>query len=70
MSYIIKVSQTTQVLVKKDNSKKAKTLIPDEKYIVDDVKNVQVAELKKTACLTVKPASKKDESCFEHLDLA
>lgn len=70
MAFIIKVSQTTQVQVKKDNSKKAKTLIPEEKYIVSDAKNSQIVDLKKTSCITIKPASKKDESCFEHIELA
>lgn len=70
MSYIIKVSQTTQVQVKKDGVKKAKTLIPGERYVISDSKNRQIVDLKKVSCLSLKTASPKDESCFEHIELA
>lgn len=70
MSYLIKVSQATQIQVKVNGKTKAKTLMPDDKYIVDDTKNVQISDMKKVSCLKLRTATLKDESCFEHIELA
>ena len=70
MSYLIKVNQVTQIQVKKDGQTSTKPLLPNTKYVVDDLKNKQIADLKFVKCLIAKQATPKDESFFEHLELA
>ena len=39
------------------------------KYIVDDCKNTQLCDLKKTRCIVVKEAKEREISCFESIRL-
>ena len=69
MKYLIKVSQPTQVQIVENNRELTKTLLPDHKYIVDDCKNTQLCDLKKTRCIVVKEAKEREISCFESIRL-
>lgn len=70
MSCLIAVKQITNVQIKKNGLTKSKQLMPNAKYIINNPNNKQVIDLKSVKCLIIKPASPKDESCFEHIDLA
>lgn len=70
MACLIKVSQPTQLQIRENGVVKAKTLMPNTKYVVCNVKNKQLSDLKIAKCILVKNASEKDESCFENIDLA
>lgn len=69
MSYLIKVNQVTQLQIIEDGKIKAKSLLPNTKYIIKDIRNKQIVDLKTTKCLFVKNASVKEESCYENLEL-
>lgn len=69
MSFLIKVKHVTQLHVIENGVKKAKTLLPSNKYIIQDINNSQISDLKKSKSLIVKQASLKEESVFENLRL-
>ena len=69
MAYVITVKQTTQILIVENGKTKAKTLLPDKKYIINNVKSKQIIDLKKVSVIKMRPASSRDESSCENIEV-
>lgn len=69
MTYVISVNQMVQLQVLKDGKINIKTLLPYNKYIVKDIKNQQIVDLKSVSLLKIRHANMKEESSCEFLEL-
>lgn len=69
MAYVITVRQTTQILVVENGKTKAKTLLPDKKYVINNVKSKQIVDLKSVSVIKIRPATSRDESCCENIEV-
>ncbi len=69
MAYVITVKQMAQVQVIENGEVKAKILLPNKKYIINNDKSKQIIDLRKVSLLRIRPASVKDESSCENIDI-
>jgi hypothetical protein len=69
MAYVITVKQMVQLQVIENGAVKAKSLLPDRKYVINNVNSKQIIDLKKVSLIKLRSASVKDESCCENLNV-
>lgn len=69
MAYVITVKQMVQLQVIENGAVKAKSLLPDKKYVINNVNSKQIVDLKKVSLIKLRPASVKDESSCENLNV-
>jgi hypothetical protein len=69
MAYVISVRQTTQVQVVENGETKAMTLLPNKRYVINNPKSKQILDMKKVSIIKMRPASSRDESCCENIDI-
>lgn len=69
MAYVITVKQMVQLQVVENGSVKAKTLLPEKKYIISNINSKQIVDLKKVSLIKLRPASVRDESSCENINV-